>query len=73
MVTLNGMDYTFNTASFSISSAADIAKLPTMTEKGKNEAASYEACAPGSTALLTDGTFGVYVLDGDSNTWKGGD
>lgn len=73
MVTLNGIDYNTKTALFSISGTADIANLPTATEKGKNEAASYEACAPGSTALLTDGSFGVYVLDGATNTWKGGD
>lgn len=70
MIMRNDMDWNTNTASFSISSAADIANLPTMTEKGKNEAASYEACAPGSSAITTSGDLKLYMLDGASNEWK---
>lgn len=70
MVTLNGMDYTFNTASFSISSAADIAKLPTMTAEGREGNTVFPPVKAGSTAITTSGDFKLYMLDGESNSWE---
>ena len=70
MVTQNGYDYAFGTALFSISSAADVAKLPTVTAKGRDGDKVFGAVSAGSLAYLTDGTKTSYVLDGATNTWK---
>ena len=71
MVTLNGIDYTTNTAVFSISKAADIADLPNTTTVGIDHNGTRLApVEPGSLAYITDGTDTTYVLDGDTNTWK---
>lgn len=65
------MDFSTNTAIFSISSAADVAGLPTMTAgavMGNGEKVG--PVKPGSAAYTTDGTGKVYTLDGDTNSWK---
>lgn len=70
MVTQNGYDWTFGTALFSISSAADVAKLPTTTAKGRDGEKVFDVVAAGSIAYLTDGSSKKYVLDGAANEWK---
>jgi hypothetical protein len=72
MVTLNGMDHATNTANFSISKTADIQDLPTTTKCGTGADGSIPPVKAGSTAVLTDGSWAVYQLDGDTDTWIGG-
>lgn len=70
MLYLNDIDYTTRTAVFSASNASEISKLPTTTEKGKDLLSTMDPVAPGSSCYLTDGTMDIYILDGDTNTWK---
>lgn len=71
MVTLNGIDFTTNTAVFSVGKAADIADLPTATAAGTDyNGRRLDPTAPGSLAYMTDGSDKTYVLDGDDNEWK---
>lgn len=71
MVSRNGIDYTTNTAVFSVSKAADLADLPTMTTAGRDhKGTALEPVEPGSLAYMTDGSDKIYVLDGDTNEWK---
>ena len=70
MVALNGVDFTTNTSVFSISKAADISDLPTVTTPGRAYNGEVLAPAkPGSLAYMTDGSGKKYWLDGDTNTW----
>ena len=68
MVTRLAMDYSSKLAIFSIGSATDVEKLPTMTEYGKEEAADFQPVSPNSYALLNDGSGGRYILS-DSDVW----
>lgn len=70
MITLNGMDYSTNTALFSASKAADLANLPTTTDPGTVDNSIFPAVKAGSIAYLTDGSGKKYVLDGDTDSWK---
>lgn len=71
MVARNGIDYATNTAVFSISKAADLADLPTVTAPGRDyKGTNLEPVAPGSLAYMNDGSGKTYTLDGDTNEWK---
>ena len=71
MATLNGIDYTTNTAVFSVSNDGDMSNLPTTTASGvDHKGTKLSPVAPGSFAYLTDGSSKTYVLDGNTNTWK---
>ena len=69
MITRLGMDFSSKLAVFSISSAADVTNLPTMSEYGKEDAAQCQPVAPGSKATLDDGSGTKYVLSSSTNTW----
>ena len=71
MVTLREINYTTNCARFAISTAADIADLPTMTSSGT--AGNGVVLAPvsaGSSAITTSGELKLFMLDGETNEWK---
>lgn len=70
MVYLNDLDTSTRTAVFSASSASELSKLPNLTDVGKENLSTVQPIAPGSSCYLTDGTMDIYILDGDTNTWK---
>lgn len=57
-------------ATFSISNASELDQLPTTTKTGQGNLSTVQTVAPGSAAYLTDGTLDIYILDGDTDTWK---
>lgn len=70
MVELNGMDYSTNTAIFSISKAADLADLPTTTAAAvMHNGEKVGPVKAGSAAYMTDGSGKIYTLDGDTAEW----
>lgn len=47
----------------------EIEKLPTTTEYGKEELASYSPCVNGSECIVLNPILSVYFLDGETDTW----
>ena len=68
MAALVKYDHGTKYAEFSIDSAAELELLPTTTAAGSVSGLA-GAVAAGSAAYLTDGTLGIYTLDG-SGTWN---
>ena len=66
MATLVEYNYDTKFAVFSIDSAEDIEALPTTHDKGTVNGI-FDGVASGSVAYLTDGSFGMYTLDGSDN------
>ena len=58
----------YNQAEFTLSTASDISKLPTLTTGGSDELSYMGPVKMGSTAFVI-ATSSVYMLDED-NTWK---
>ena len=66
MVSLLSCNYNTRFSCFHIDSEDDIAKLPTHSTDGKDEAKTFGLCVYGSKAVCTNGK--TYVLSGD-NEW----
>lgn len=69
MITLKSKNE-YNIASFAISTAADVAYLPTTTAAGTGVGAAFGAVSAGSTAITTSGNLKLYMLDGATNNWE---
>lgn len=69
MAALTKMDNSTGYAEFSIDGTAEVALLPTTTAGGSGALANVDEVKAGSVAYLTDGTLGIYTLDG-SDTWN---
>jgi len=70
MITILDINYSTGHTVFAISSAADIADLPTMTAPGQCGNESFEPVKAGSSAITTSGDTKLYMLDGATNEWK---
>ena len=69
MASLINMNYSTGYAEFSIDSESEISKLPTTKKAGTDELHDVNAVTAGSIARLSDGTYGMYVLNGDTDEW----
>lgn len=65
---VSGVDKGTGCTSFTISSPADISKLPTTVSAGTDEL-KYVNPIPGGDALCIS-TSEIYVLDAEDDTWK---
>ena len=71
MVTLRETNPSSNCARFAISTAADIADLPTMTSSGTaGNGVELAPVSAGSSAITTSGELKLFMLDGETNEWK---
>lgn len=69
MVSLTEFDNRTHVSTFTASTEADITKLPTTTENGKEELADCEPVVHGSQCIVMRPSAKVFMLDGDTDTW----
>ena len=68
MVKMISRDYTTGYSVFAVDTAADLDKLPTTTDKGKDHLHTISCCSVGSRAIVTE-TGDKYILNGNQNKW----
>lgn len=68
MVSVGSRDYTTNITEFYADTASDLDKLPTLTDKGKDNLCTLNSTGVGSSCFVIS-TSEVYMLQGSTNTW----
>ena len=68
MITIISKNYNTNYCVFSVDSVSELAKLPTVTSRGKDNLATISSCTAGSCAIVTE-TSDRYILNGTQNKW----
>lgn len=68
MVKMISRDYTTGYSVFAVDTVAELDKLPTTTDKGKDHLHTIPSCSVGSRAIVTE-TSGRYILNGEQNKW----
>ena len=68
MVKMISRDYTTGYSVFAVDTEAELDKLPTTTDKGKDHLYTIPSCSVGSRAIVTE-TSGRYILNGEQNKW----
>lgn len=68
MVEIISRDYTTGYSVFAVDTVAELDKLPTITNKGRDSLHTVNSCCVGSRAIVTE-TSDTYILNGNQNKW----
>lgn len=68
MVKMISRDYNTGYSVFAVDTEAELDKLPTTTDKGKDHLCTIPSCSVGSRVIVTE-TAGRYILNGEQNKW----
>ena len=68
MITIISKNYNTNYCVFAVDSVSELDKLPTVTNRGKDNLATISSCTAGSRAIVTE-TSDRYILNGTQNKW----
>lgn len=68
MITIISKNYNTSYCVFAVDSVSELDKLPTVTNRGKDNLATISSCTAGSRAIVTE-TSDRYILNGTQNKW----
>ena len=68
MINIISKNYNTNYCVFAVDSVSELDKLPTVTNRGKDNLATISSCTAGSRAIVTE-TSNRYILNGTQNKW----
>ena len=68
MINMISRDYTTGYSVFAVDTVAELDKLPTTTDKGKDHLHTIPSCSVGSYVIVTE-TSDIYILNGNQDKW----
>ena len=68
MINIISKNYNTNYCVFAVDSVSELDKLPTTTNRGKDNLATISSCTAGSRAIVTE-TSDRYILNVTQNKW----